>query len=67
MRRRFHRNTANTRGRLRCASHPSLREHGAFTYPQDSFWRTPATQKDSPRPPHLKKKKVNKVTMTCWL
>lgn len=57
MRRRFRRNTANARGRLRCASHPSLREYDAFTYPQDSFWCTPATQKDSPCPPHLKKKK----------
>lgn len=56
-RRRFHRNTANARGRLRRASHPSLRAYSAFTYPQDSFWCTPKTQKDSPRPPHLKKQK----------
>lgn len=59
MRRRFHRNTPNTRGRLRCATHPSVRVYNAFTYPQDSFRCTPETQKDSPRPPHLKKK-VNK-------
>lgn len=67
MRRRFHRNTANTRGRLRCASHPSLRVYKALTYPQDSFCCTAEAQMDSPRPPHLKKKKkVNKWIMTCW-
>lgn len=67
-RRRFHRNTANARGRLRCASHPSLCAFSAFTYPQDSFCCTPETRKDSQRPPYLKKKKKggNKWIMTRW-